>query len=350
MENGQEFLLDVNKDGKEIPFKKKKEGALMVAESFERLSVKYGSKKTGDLKKFIKHDHFYKRSKNISHCGTFLEYKVNKTTGEKKLNQANFCKIRLCPMCAWRRSLKIFGQVSRVMNEALDKTNNRFIFVTLTQKNVNAENLKSELDRIFKAYNDFIRRDKVKRMSLGWFRALEVTYNIETGMYHPHFHVVFMVKDYYFRNKNLYINHDCMQRLWRESLKCDYDPQIYIEAVKDKKGKGMAGAVAEVAKYTVKEGDLIIKDEDGVFHLDETDENIKILDDALSGRRLTAFGGKLKEIHKKLKMDDAEYGDLIITDSNPLENDDLDYVVEKYFWHIGYSNYVKINQSQEPAL
>lgn len=345
MENGQEFLLDL-KNGKEIPFRKKKEGAIMVAESYDRLSVKYGSKKTGDATKFIKHDHFKKRYKNISSCGTFLEYKVNKETGEKKLNQANFCKVRLCPMCAWRRSLKIFGQVSKVMNVALDKTSNRFIFVTLTQKNVDAENLKIELDKIYKAFYDFVKRDKIKRMSLGWFRALEVTYNFETGMYHPHFHVVFMVKNHYFRNKNLWLDHSDWQQLWKESLKVDYDPQVFSQAVQDKKGKGMAGAVAEVAKYTVKEDNLIIKDEDGVFHLDETDENIKVLDDALAGRRLTAFGGQLKDIHKHLKMDDAEYGDLIVTDQDQLENEDLNYVIVKYFWHVGFSNYVKISSKE----
>lgn len=346
--NGQEFLIDG-----EIPWKERKEGALMVADSYGRLSIKYNSKKTGSPGKFEPHDFFKKRSKAVNGCGTYLEYKVYKENGNKKLHHANFCKVRLCPMCAWRRSLKIFGQVSRVMDVALKDKKNRFIFVTLTQKNVNASDLKNELDKLFKAYNNFIRREKIVNMSLGWFRALEVTFNPNTKEYHPHFHIVFMVKNIYFKNKNLYLTQDDFMKLWKESLKVDYNPIVNIESVKNKSGKGISGAVAEVAKYTVKETDLIIKDEDGVYDLDLSDENIKVLDDSLANRRLTAFGGKLKEIHKQLKLDDAEYGDLGNTDQMNVENEDLDYVIEKYFWHIGFSNYAKIDNTdeiEEPTL
>ena len=37
-----------------------------------------------------------------------------------------------------------------------------------------------------------------------------------------------------------------------------------------------------------------------------TDDAVYILDKALAHRRLTAFGGILKEYHKKLNLDDAE--------------------------------------------
>lgn len=47
--------------------------------------------------------------------------------------------------------------------------------------------------------------------------------------------------------------------------------------------------MAEIAKYTVKESDLIIKDQDGVFDLDQTDENIRILDDALAFREINGL-------------------------------------------------------------
>jgi plasmid rolling circle replication initiator protein Rep len=265
---------------------------------------------------------------------------------EKKLHNANFCKVRLCPMCAWRRSLKIFGQVSQVMNIAKGETSNKFIFVTLTQRNVKGEELKEEIDRLYKAYNNLMRRKKIKLMSLGWFRALEVTYNSVSNTYHPHFHVVIMVKSFYEKNKNLYISQAELTEMWKQSLKIDYTPIVHMESVKIKKGKTIETAVAEIAKYTVKESDLIIKDADGVFDLEQTDENIRILDDALAFRRLTAFGGQLKEIHNLLKLDDAENGDLINTDQVDIENNELEYVIEKYFWHVGFSNYVKIKEGE----
>lgn len=353
MQNGQEFLEDKNKKGKIIEWKEKHLASLNVSDSYKRLYSKH--KKIGyskDMKKLI--NNYEKKSFRVKECGTFLEYKVYSHNQEKKLKNANFCKIRLCPMCSWRRSLKIFGQVSQVMNIAKGETSNKFIFVTLTQRNVTGEELKDEIDRLYKAFHYLMKRKKIKLMSLGWFRALEVTYNSDVksenyNTFHPHFHMVIMVKDFYHRNKNLYIDQAEMTEMWKQSLKIDYTPIVHVEVVKMKKGKTIETAVAEIAKYTVKESDLIIKDEDGVFDLDQTDENIKILDDALAYRRLTAFGGQLKEIHNLLKLDDAENGDLINTDQTDIENNELEFVIEKYFWHVGFSNYVKIkNELGDP--
>ena len=55
-------------------------------------------------------------------------------------------------MCSWRRSLKIFGQVSQVMNKALDNEEYRFLFLTLTCKNVYGEDLSNQIDNLFYAF------------------------------------------------------------------------------------------------------------------------------------------------------------------------------------------------------
>lgn len=342
MQNGQEFLED-KKNDKEINWKEKHLASLNVSDSYYRLYTKFKETgKTKEMKKLI--NNYEKKSFRVKECGTFLEYKVFKTQ-EKKLHNANFCKVRLCPMCAWRRSLKIFGQVSQVMNIAKGETSNKFIFVTLTQRNVTGGELKDEINKLYKGFNDLMRLKKIKNMSLGWFRALEVTYNSASNTFHPHFHLVIMVKSYYQKNKNLYIDQAELTEMWKQSLKIDYTPIVHMESVKIKKGKTIETAVAEIAKYTVKESDLIIKDQDGCFDLDQTDENIRILDDALAYRRLTAFGGQLKEIHNLLKLDDAENGDLVNTDQADIENNELEYVIEKYFWHVGFSNYVKVKDN-----
>ncbi len=343
MFNGQEFLED-KKNDKVINWKEKHLASLNVSDSYGRLYTKYKENgNTKDMKKLI--NNYEKKSFRVKECGTFLEYKVFKTQ-EKKLHNANFCKVRLCPMCAWRRSLKIFGQVSQVMNIAKGETANKFIFVTLTQKNVSGDQLKEEISKLYKGFNDLMRLKKIKNMSLGWFRALEVTYNEKDNTFHPHFHMVIMVKSFYAKNKNLYIDQAELTQLWKRSLKIDYDPIVHMESVKIKKGKTIETAVAEIAKYTVKESDLIIKDDDGVFDLDQTDDNIRILDNALAFRRLTAFGGQLKEIHNLLKLDDAENGDLINTDQTDIENNELEFIIERYFWHVGFLNYVKIGLNE----
>jgi len=350
MENGQVFLED-KKNEKVIDWKSKHLASLNVSDAYGRLYTKFRETgKTNEMKKLI--NSYEKKSFRVKGCGTFLEYKVYTTTKEKKLHDANFCKVRLCPMCAWRRSLKIFGQVSQVMNVAKGETSNKFIFITLTQRNVSGDELKEEIDQLYKAFDKLMRRKKIKQMSLGWFRALEVTYNNDVNSpnyntFHPHFHMVIMVKSFYEKNKNLYIEQAELTEMWKQSLKIDYTPIVHMEAVKIKKGKTIETAVAEIAKYTVKESDLIIKDEDGVFDLDRMDENIRILDDALAYRRLTAFGGQLKEIHQLLKLDDPEDGDLVHTDQTDIENNELEFVIEKYFWHVGFSNYLRIEEKSD---
>lgn len=279
----------------------------------------------------------------IKNCGTYLEFKRFKKDNEFKLYNANFCKQRLCPMCSWRRSKKIFGQVSKIMETLTREKTYRFIFLTLTQKNVEGKKLNDELDKIFKAWNSFTKRKQFKHSVVGWFRALEITHNVDEqsenyDTYHPHFHVILMVEQSYFTDKEKYISKKLMMQLWRSALKIDYDPTVFIETVKNKKGKGIAGVVAEVAKYTVKEDDFIISDNEEL-----TDQSVSILDQAMTNRRLIAFGGKMKEVHKLLNLDDAENGDLINTDQDQIENEELDYILEKYRWDIGYKQYIKIS-------
>ena len=57
---------------------------------------------------------------------------------------------RQCPMCTKRRSRKIYAQSYKVMQVASQKY--EFIFLTLTQKNVSADELKDELDKICLLY------------------------------------------------------------------------------------------------------------------------------------------------------------------------------------------------------
>ena len=62
----------------------------------------------------------------------------------------------------------------------------------------------------------------------------------------------------------------------------------------------------------------------------------------MANRRLTAFGGILKEYHKKLNLDDAEDGDLVNTDNEELR-EDLEYIIERYSWNIGYKQYLRVD-------
>jgi len=323
-------LIDINSNGKVTDWQGKKLKTIELAESYRRLGEEFKSK------------HY-----RVRDCGTFLEFRRYQDQS-LKLNQANFCKVRLCPMCSWRRSLKIYGQVSKVMNEVVKDEDLEFIFLTLTTRNCEGKDLSNTIDNIFNAFNNMTKRGKFKKAVKGYFRALEVTHNLNYNSswfdtYHPHLHCILVVNKSYFKKPDVYITQEEWTRLWKDVLKVDYTPIVDVRRFKDRNGKGIEKSIAETAKYTVKSDDYIVRDDitnEVIEHL--TDDAVFILDKALAHRRLTAFGGILKEYHKKLNLDDAEYGDLVNTDNEELR-EDLEFIIERYSWNIGYKQYFRVD-------
>ncbi|MEW9952103.1 protein rep [Clostridium butyricum] len=318
--NQMEILSDKNKKGKERPWIEKKIKSIMLADSYKRLG--------------------FKKAYSVQECGTYLEFKRYES-GDFKLNASNFCKDRLCPMCAWRRSLKIFGQTSKVMDRALQDKDYRFIFLTLTCKNVYGEELSSTIDQLFKAFNLMFKRKQVKTVVKGWFRGLEVTHNLDEeskdyDTYHPHFHIVIMVNKSYFTDKRYYLSQAKWTKIWQESLGVDYTPIVNIKAFKVGTKTQTSKSVSESAKYTVKDNDYLIEGSEEL-----TDSAVMILNNSLKGRRLVAFGGVFRKIHKELNLDDMEKGDLINTDSDETLRDDIKFTIERYKWNVGYNQYYK---------
>lgn len=314
-----EVLKDVNKSGKDNNWKERHLEKNNLAESYRRI----GSKK------------YYR----VADCSTFLEFRYFFNVNEKKLNRANFCKVRLCPMCSWRRSLKIFGQVSKVMDYVEENYNYRYIFLTLTVENCYGEDLKKTLDHMTESFNRMNQRKIFKQSIKGYFRSLEITYNKKYNTYHPHFHFILAVNESYFTDKNYYLSQKKWTNLWKDCLKVDYTPVVDVRRIKKDDNNKFGKAVAETAKYTVKSEDFIIRNEDGQINEKLTDEVVKTLDLALHRKRLTSFGFIFKKVHKKLNLDDMEDGDLINTDNDEDLRDDLMSVILRYQWNVGIKNY-----------
>ena len=243
-------------------------------------------------------------------------------------------------MCAWRRSLKIFGQVSKVMDHVEENYNYRYIFLTLTVKNSSGEDLKDTLDLMMKSFSKLSRRKVFKKAIKGYFRSLEITYNKEDDTYHPHFHLILAVNKNYFTDDKTYLSQAKWTTLWKESLQVDYTPVVDVRRVKsNSKNKDFSKIIAETAKYTVKSDDFLIKKGDGKIDETLTDEVVATLDKALHRKRLVSFGFLFKEIHSQLKLDDAENGDLKNTDNKDDLRDDLTDIILRYQWNIGIKNY-----------
>ncbi len=319
------ILKDINKKGKDNKWRDRHLEKNNLADSYKRL---------GDKK-------YYR----VLDCSTFLEFGVTKSSSLKLL-QANFCKVRLCPMCAWRRSLKIFGQVSKVMDHVEENYNYRYIFLTLTVRNCYSEDLKDTLDLMTESFSKLSRRKAFKKAIKGYFRSLEITYNKGEDTYHPHFHLILAVNKSYFTDKDYYLSQENWTKLWKESLQVDYTPVVDVRRVKSK-DKNFSKVIAETAKYTVKSEDFLIKKENGKIDEALTDEVVATLDKALHRKRLVSFGFLFKEIHRQLKLDDAENGDLKKTDNEDELRDDLTDIILRYQWNIGIKNYklVEVNRN-----
>ena len=263
-----------------------------------------------------------KRSERVSECGSFLEFRVSAV--DAKLQHANFCKDRLCPMCNWRRSLKIFSQVSKVMDSMAGY---EFIFLTLTVKNCAAADLPKTVDVLLSGWRYLYHKNKEFRSVIhGTFRSLEVTRNKKDGTYHPHLHCILAVKPSYF--KKGYITQKRWSELWANACDLDYNPVVYVQKVKDT-GKGITGAVIEATKYSVKGSDLLDK-----YDLKKSAEAVRAFLSALSGRRLCGWTGVFSELRKQLALDDVEDGDLVHTSDDTLR-EDVAYMVVQYHWRAG---------------
>lgn len=321
----------------ERPWADKKSTTMKIARSFNRIGYK-------------------SRAEQLENCGTFLEF-AKYSNNVIKLHNANFCRARMCPMCAWRRSLKVGYQVSQVLDEALKDKTSKLLFLTLTCKNVSADELSSTLSQMFKAYSAMFRLSKVKRVALGAFRALEVTYNKKTNTYHPHLHVILQVPHAYGSyNDRTYLSQREWSHIWQSCMGIDYVPIVDIRKVKpnSRSYDVSKGVAAEVTKgQTLVNENLALGEYMAKGVLDDVkmsnvvlDEVVKTLDNALANRKLVAFRGELLSISKRLDQDDLEDGDLINVKGDEL-NEQLEYVLLRFRWMLG--GYVLLDDENEPV-
>ncbi|HEU3279143.1 protein rep [Streptococcus pneumoniae] len=288
---GLQTLKDVSKTGKDRKWRERKLKNIELAAQLETLG--------------------YRSFERVYQCAAVLKF-VEQMDGTKKLYQSYFCKNKLCALCNWRRSMKYSYQASKIVEEAMSRQpKGRFLFLTLTVKNVKGQELNQAMTDILIGFNRLMKYKKIDKNMIGFLRATEVTYSKKLDSYHPHLHVLLMVKPGYFRSKADYLNQEEWTELWQKAMKLDYTPVVDIRAVKADKGKGLKGAILETAKYPVKPFD--VTDEKTDF---TAQEKLQIIDDMLTGlhrKRQIGFGKLFKDIKKELELDDLENGNLVQT-------------------------------------
>lgn len=285
-------------------------------------------KQNEELSKIVAVYDNYKAMKLLE-CGTYVEIdNVLKANGELKqrITNANFCKLRICPMCSWRRSRRIYSDVLKATTELQKNKEYRYILLTLTVKNCKAEELNETVNKLLKSFASLRHKKAFKEQIKGYFRALEITYNKERNDYHPHIHCILVVDSNYFRGSN-YIKQEKWCKMWQECLKVDYIPSVDIRNIKGETRK----AVCEVAKYTVKPIDFFQKD------IKRSVEIVKTIDEAIKGVRLIQYGGIYQKVRKELKI--KSMSDMNLNDGY-VEIDKNDILIKTiHSWNFGAKTY-----------
>lgn len=275
----------------------------------------------------------HKYSQRMDSCAELLRFNFvdDIDTGESKLklNQASFCRVRLCPVCQWRRSMAWRGRMFNKLPSLLEEhPEYEFIFLTLTVKNCSITSLASTLEDMNKAWNRLRLRKEFKHIQ-GFLRATEVTKGGD-GSAHPHFHTILVVKKSYFQGR-YYIKTSQWAEVWQQCLKVDYLPICDVRKVKKQaKGQGLeVKAICELLKYTTKIKDLL---DDQTWFLE--------LSDQLYKKRFLASGGCLKDMLKE----DTSNQEMIIGDSSSdeLEQDELKKKSLYFGWEQQVKKYKKV--------
>lgn len=264
-------------------------------------------------------------------CSQRLEFALR--TDEKgerllKLLAARFCRVRHCSICQWRRSLMWRARFFQVIPRLLeDYSSCKFIFLTLTVKNCQLDELRQNLTWMNQSWRRMVKRKIFP--AIGFVRSVEVTRS-EDGLAHPHFHAILIVEPSYFKGQN-YLSQKKWTELWKSCLRIDYTPIVNVKAVKSRKDSskneltdGLFIALCETLKYSVKESDLLF------------DENwLKGLTQQLHKTRAVSVGGVFKQY-----LSESEPEDLI---NFGLEDNQTEETDPK-FW-FGWKEMVKRYQS-----
>jgi plasmid rolling circle replication initiator protein Rep len=402
--NTGEVLNLTSKSGKKQPWRRHKYFSQKVAESYLRLAnnthfdtarFQWYYDEDEELYDIVKlRTPYDRKAESILSCASWLKVGTC-ANGHRQLTGASFCRARLCPMCAWRRSLLIAHQIKRVGHEVAQQFKVRWLFLTLTVRNVPFEELRDSIDLLMKAFRKLSMYKRFKNAVLGWYRSLEVTRNLDKhsewfGTFHPHLHVLLCVKPSYFNSSKKYIDQAEWTAMWRKALRVTYDPIVHVQVVKPKRNKKIeadllaeygldvgdvegsqeltGAAIAETAKYSVKPSELVVfsdacycsGDECKCGHVqkdftehkideEETDFSVFAFDYVLSRRRLKAYGGLLKEVWNRLReeenMKDPEADDadlVMVTEDEKCKCSTCQSALLEtlYRWMPGINNYV----------
>jgi plasmid rolling circle replication initiator protein Rep len=269
-------------------------------------------------------DYYYNKVVRLRDCSNYLKF--TRINGKVKLIQTNSCRVRLCPICAYKRSLAVYRNVRSIYALLQRQPRNKYLFLTLTVRNVAADELQAAIDGLNAGYVRLMRNKAYKTITLGAIRTIEVTYNAARGDYHPHIHALIHTSNDIYCGRN-YISQQQLKADWERVNNLDYDVQVDIRRFHARNAAAAGKELAEIAKYAVKPSDYV----------GQTAEVVATFDKALHQRKLITMSGSFRKAAKELHISDVETDDTYLADIKTAE-DEGEIII--YKWHYGRNEYI----------
>lgn len=259
-------------------------------------------------------------------------------SGEKQVFDANFCHMRLCPMCNGRRELRADDLMKKVMDKVHSDYGAKFVFLRFDFLKSDGSNLREDIKGLVKTWNRFVSYQGVKKVVPGWFRAIGIRKSVRNGKWNGSYHLsvyaIFSVKQECFKHGGkLYLAQ--LGRLWRKVVGADHRLFVRIKKTQDD--------AVKFAACAVRESDFL----NPCLPEKECAKVVRDYTRALRGKKTTEYGGWMKKVAVELGAENLEDGDLVHVGEEIVKEETADYI-ETYCWHYGAEDYVLAKREVNP--
>jgi plasmid rolling circle replication initiator protein Rep len=238
---------------------------------------------------------------------------------------------------SWQaKALKIMPKVIEENPKA------RFIFLTLTVRNCELNELRDTLKWMHNSWMKLLKRKEFAPVQ-GWIRSVEVTRGAGDTA-HPHYHVLVMVNEGYF--KRGYVSQKRWTLVWQDCLGVGYTPVVDVRSVRpgrrEKEAEEavlMSAAICEVLKYSVKPADSLVDDSKRRL---SNKEWLSGLTSQLFKTRAIATGGILKQYLKELEQEPEDLIHIDEENSTPVDDEAPRLA---FAWHKDKKRYQMVNEA-----
>lgn len=272
-----------------------------------KIKAKYNELKQGNLMLQKYYDYYLKikndntskpigkitenKLERVKGCSCYFTAVADRTLQKSKIVKTVRCKDKFCPICQKIKSTKNKLAIQAMYNYLRETTKFEYIFITLTAPNIKAKELNQELKDYSKSFERMIKVKKLLKINKGYIAKLEITYNAETDTYHPHYHIIMVVPNQYFKDSDLYIKRDEWLEIWRKAKRDESITQVDVRKVYNRNVDGISSEVLELAKYMAKSTDYFNSLDVFETYFNETYK-----------KRYMRYGGVFKEALKKFKQ------------------------------------------------